>query len=69
MPNGPMKITGLPFEAELYQSEHSIEDEELKALLATSASRKAAKKKKKKAEKAAIEAASINTEPETWAHA
>ncbi|KAK2159528.1 hypothetical protein LSH36_151g02036 [Paralvinella palmiformis] len=62
MPNGPMKITGLPFETELYESEHTVDDEELKALLATSASRKAAKKKKKKAEKAAIEAASINAE-------
>jgi hypothetical protein len=30
MPNGPHKITGLPFEPELYQSEHSINDPELK---------------------------------------
>jgi hypothetical protein len=30
MPNGPHKITGLPFEPELYQSEHSISDPELK---------------------------------------
>lgn len=55
MPNGPLKITGLPFEAELYKSEHSVEDEDLKALLAQSASRKAAKKKKKKAGKAVQE--------------
>jgi len=53
MPNGPMKITGLPFDPSLYESEFSVQDEELKTLLATSASRKAAKKKKKKAEKAA----------------
>jgi hypothetical protein len=30
MPNGPHKITGLPFEPELYQSEHAISDPELK---------------------------------------
>jgi hypothetical protein len=30
MPNGPHKITGLPFEPELYQSEHTISDPELK---------------------------------------
>ncbi|KAI0215843.1 Proliferation-associated protein 2G4 [Lamellibrachia satsuma] len=55
MPNGPMKITGLPFDADCYQTEYSIEDEDLKNLLATSASRKAAKKKKKKAVKAISE--------------
>ena len=32
MPNGPMKITGLPFEADCYQSEYSIEDEDLKVI-------------------------------------
>ena len=51
MPNGPLKITGLPFESELYESDKSIQDEEIKTILATSASRKAAKKKKKKAGK------------------
>ena len=30
MTNGPMKITGLPFDAELYQTEYSVEDEDLK---------------------------------------
>ena len=30
MPNGPMRITGLPFDADLFTSEHSVEDEELK---------------------------------------
>ena len=29
MPNGPQKITGLPFDTELYKSEHSIEDQEI----------------------------------------
>ncbi|XP_076437293.1 proliferation-associated protein 2G4-like [Babylonia areolata] len=57
MPNGPLKITGLPFEPELYQTDLKIEDEEVKALLAASASRKAAKKKKKKAGKSLGEAA------------
>ncbi|CAC5381980.1 unnamed protein product [Mytilus coruscus] len=51
MPNGPLKITGLPFEAELYESEKSVKDPELKAIKAMSASRKTAKKNKKKAGK------------------
>uniref|UniRef100_A0A0A9YDD8 Proliferation-associated protein 2G4 n=1 Tax=Lygus hesperus TaxID=30085 RepID=A0A0A9YDD8_LYGHE len=51
MPNGPHKITGLPFEVEQFKSEHSIEDPELKSLLNCSANPKAAKKKKKKAVK------------------
>merc|ERR1719334_2482038 len=38
MPNGPMKITGLPFQPELYKSEHSIEDLEIQKLLKTTAS-------------------------------
>lgn len=50
MPNGTHKITGLPFEPELYNSEYSITDLELKSLLNSSANPKAAKKKKKKAE-------------------
>jgi hypothetical protein len=29
MPNGPHRITGLPFEEELYKSEHSVEDKEI----------------------------------------
>jgi len=52
MPNGPHKITGLPFDESLYKSEHSIEDAEIQKLLKTSANPKAAKKKKKAAEKA-----------------
>lgn len=50
MPNGPHKITGLPFEQELYHSEYSVTDPELKSLLNSSANPKAAKKKKKKSE-------------------
>lgn len=30
MPNGPMRITGLPFEADLYESEHSVQSEDIK---------------------------------------
>lgn len=48
MPNGPHKITGLPFEADLYRSEHSITDTDLKSVLNSSANPKSAKKKKKK---------------------
>ncbi|KAK7872179.1 hypothetical protein R5R35_001741 [Gryllus longicercus] len=54
MPNGPHRITGLPFEPELYSSEHEITDPDLKSLLNTSANPKAAKKKKKKAERAVV---------------
>ncbi|KAL8621726.1 Proliferation-associated protein 2G4 [Nucella lapillus] len=57
MPNGPLKITGLPFEPEFYQTDLKIEDEEVKAMLAASASRKSAKKKKKKAGKSVGETA------------
>merc|ERR1711972_32901 len=55
MPNGPHKITGLPFDESLVKSDKKIEDEEIIKLLKTSVSVKAAKKKKKAAEKAAIE--------------
>lgn len=64
MPNGPMRITSGPMDPDAYQSEFSVEDEEVKNLLAQSASRKTAKKKKKKAEKAALAestAASVTT--------
>ena len=33
MPNGPHKITGLPFEEELYSSEHSVKDADIQVLL------------------------------------
>jgi len=65
MPNGPMRITSGPFDPEVYKTDFSIEDEDLKNLLAQSASRKTAKKKKKKAEKAALAestAASVQAE-------
>ncbi|KAF5274436.1 hypothetical protein FQR65_LT04352 [Abscondita terminalis] len=50
MPNGTHQITGLPFEANMYQSECSIDDADLKTLLTSSANPRAGKKKKKKSE-------------------
>merc|ERR1712003_101619 len=52
MPNGPHKITGLPFDESLVKSDKSVEDGEIVKLLKTSANPKAARKKKKAAEKA-----------------
>jgi curved DNA binding protein len=55
MPNGTMKITGLPFEIENYSTENSITDQTLKDLLALSLAKKKKKKKTvgKKSESAA----------------
>lgn len=50
MPNGPHKITGLPFDPDLYKSQHTIIDPEVQTILKSSANPKAAKKKKKKTE-------------------
>ncbi|KAI7696060.1 hypothetical protein SSS_04613 [Sarcoptes scabiei] len=47
MPSGSHKITGLPFDTALCESEHSIQDESLKALLGKGISNKSSKKKKK----------------------
>merc|ERR1712024_17973 len=55
MPNGPHKITGLPFDESLVKTEKNLKDEEILKLLKTSASAKAARKKKKAAEKAVTE--------------
>lgn len=64
MPNGPMRITGLPFDADSYKTERKIENAEIKELLSSAVSRKAAKKKKKKAEKAAESAVAGNESAE-----
>jgi len=61
MPNGPHKITGLPFDDAICKSEKSIQDAEILKLLKTSANPKAAKKKKKAAEKAVTEETSAPT--------
>jgi len=55
MPNGPQKITGLPFDPELFKSELEIKDQEIQKLLKQSANPKANKKKKNPAEKAVNE--------------
>jgi curved DNA binding protein len=52
MPNGPHKITGLPLDLEILETDKKIEDLDIQKLLKTSANPKAAKKKKKAAEKA-----------------
>lgn len=48
LPNGTMKITGLPFDKDLYQSEHTIVDEALTGLLNLAIAPKSKKKNKKK---------------------
>ncbi|KQK85324.1 hypothetical protein AAES_41054 [Amazona aestiva] len=67
MPNGPMRITGGPFEPDLYKSDFEVQDAELKALLQSSASRKTQKKKKKKASRNAENATTGETAEETEA--
>ncbi|XP_037784252.1 proliferation-associated protein 2G4-like [Penaeus monodon] len=47
MPGGQHRITGLPFDLELFESQHKIEDPELKQLIISSVSNKNSKKKKK----------------------
>lgn len=47
MPSGTHKITGLPIVNEQFESEHKIEDEELKKALATSLDNKKKKNKSK----------------------
>jgi curved DNA binding protein len=47
MPNGQMKITGLPLDFDLYESEFKITDSNIKQLLNSSAQKKKNKKKKK----------------------
>ena len=64
MPNGTLKITGLPFEEELYKSEYSVVNPESVALLNTSMSKKSAKKKKKRAGKSLAENAMAVDEAE-----
>lgn len=60
MPNGPSRITEGPFDPEIIQSEYSIQDEEIKEILATS-SRKNQKKKKKKPLDKASDAEAVDT--------
>jgi len=55
MPNGPMKITGLPLDETLYKTDKKVEDGEILTLLKQSTNPRANKKKKKAAEKAVSE--------------
>jgi len=48
MPSGQMKITGLPIDLDLYESEYKILDNDIKQLLTSSTQKKKNKKKKKK---------------------
>jgi len=48
MPNGQMKITGLPLDLDLYESEYKITDSDIKQLLTSSTQKKKKNKKKKK---------------------
>jgi len=49
MPSGQMKITGLPIDLDLYESEYKIMDNDIKQLLTSSTQKKKKNKKKKKA--------------------
>jgi len=48
MPSGQMKITGLPIDLDLYESEYKVIDSDIKQLLTSSAQKKKKNKKKKK---------------------
>ncbi|UJR13318.1 hypothetical protein I4U23_000336 [Adineta vaga] len=48
MPSGQMKITGLPIDLDLYESEYKIDDSDIKQLLTSSTQKKKKNKKKKK---------------------
>ncbi|CAF0895854.1 unnamed protein product [Rotaria sordida] len=48
MPSGQMKITGLPIDLDLYESEYKILDSDIKQLLTSSTQKKKKNKKKKK---------------------
>jgi len=64
MPNGPLRITGLPFDVAQYESDKKVEDEEILKVLATSTSKKSKKRNKKKAAKKAQAEATEATQPQ-----
>lgn len=53
MPNGINLVTGIPFEEDVYVSEHSVTDEKIKELLATPINPSKASKGKKGPKKSA----------------
>ncbi|KAK1126458.1 Proliferation-associated protein 2G4 [Melipona bicolor] len=57
MHNRQHKITGIPLDLDIYQSEYAVKDPELKTLLYTSVNPRTAKRMRKRAEKAAGEVA------------
>lgn len=65
MPNGPLRITNGSFDVESAQSEYSIQDEKIKALLASEVGKKSQKKKKKKASAQAQKDITEKTTPNT----
>jgi len=60
MPNGPQKITGLPFDPTAFQTENSITDEEVKKLITSSTRSKPNKKKKPATTEVKKEAAPVS---------
>merc|ERR1712048_26668 len=64
MPNGPLRITGLPFDVAQYESDKKIDDEEILKVLAQSTSKKSKKRNKKKAAKKAQAEATEATQPQ-----
>merc|ERR1712168_1236268 len=64
MPNGPLRITGLPFDVAQYESDKKVADEEILKVLATSTSKKSKKRNKKKAAKKAQAEATEATQPQ-----
>jgi len=70
MPNGPLRITCGVWDGDVIESEFSVQDEEIKTILATQVGKKTQKKKKKKTAAAAPAAAATDpavapTEPAT----
>jgi len=53
LPNGTIKITGLPLDLETFETENKITDESINLLLSKSTSKKSQRKKKKKNNKKA----------------
>ena len=63
LPNGTVLATGIPLDLNLYESEHSVTDEDMKKLLAEDAglvSTGDSKNKKKRAKKSKSAAAAAN---------
>ncbi|CAF0923116.1 unnamed protein product [Didymodactylos carnosus] len=60
MPNGQLKITGLPLDVDLYESEHKIQDQDIKQLLTSTVKRQQKKKKKNKKQGGAAAVTEVN---------